>query len=358
MSILDRYIVKEFVRIFFLSLLGLIVVFLAIDFLDKIKNFIEHDAGSFDVVEYFLFKLPNVISFISPPALLIAILITFGIFSGNNEIVAMEGSGISVYRISMPLLAFSVLYTALLLYLNLTAIPAANEKAEFIKDVLIENKPKGAHFRQDRIWFRGNDHSIFNVQFIDKNNRIHGINVYRLDDKFSISGIVEAKELSYENNGWVLISGVSRIFHEDGGIEAVPFEALPINLNWRPDEISKIDIDPGNTTYSNLASYVERLESGGYNPGRYKVNLHEKISFPLVNFIMAMIGISFGLRNSRGIGIAKSIGVSMVIGFNYWIVHSIAISLGYGGVIPPILAAWAGNLMFLAIGGYLFLTLR
>ena len=358
MSILDRYIVKEFVKIFILSLLGLIVVYLAIDFLGNIKNFIEHDAGLFDALEYFLLKLPKVISLISPPALLIAIRITFGIFSGNNEIVAMEGSGISVYRISMPLLLFSMLYTSLLLYLNLTAIPTANGEAEFIKDVLIENKPKGAYFRQDRIWFRGNDHSIFNIQLIDKNNRIRGINVYRVDDKFSIYEIVEAKELSYEKNGWVLISGVSRRFHEDGGIETLPFETLPINLDWRPDEISKIDIDPDNTTYSSLSSYVERLESGGYSPGRYKVNLHEKISFPLVNFIMAMIGISFGLRNSRGIGIAKSIGVSMVIGFNYWIVHSIAISLGYGGVIPPILAAWAGNLIFLAIGGYLFLTMR
>lgn len=358
MSILDRYILKEYIKIFSLSLMGLSVVILAIDFLDKIRSFVEHDADLIDVLGYFLFKLPKIISLISPPALLIAILITFGIFSRNNEIVAMEGNGISAYRISMPLLFFSLFYASLLLYLNMNVVPTANEEAELIKDVLIENKPKGAYFRQDRIWFRGNDHSIFNIQLIDKDNRMQGINVYRLDDKFSISEIVEAKELSFEKEGWVLISGVRRRFNENGGIETLPFETFEVNLGWRPEELRKIDIDPDNTTFSNLASYVKRLESGGYSPGRYKIDLQEKISFPLVNFIMALIGIAYGLKSSRGIGIAKSIGVSMVIGFHYWIAHSVAMSLGYSGVIPPLMAAQAANMIFLAIGGYLFLTLR
>lgn len=358
MYILDRYILKEYIKVFILSLLGLIVVYLAIEFFDKIRSFIEHDATLVDVLEYFLFKLPKIIFFISPPALLISILITFGIFSRNNEIVAMEGGGISVYRISIPTLIFSLFFSLLLLYLNMAIIPRANEEAGFIKDVLIEKRLKGAYFKQDKIWFRGNDHSIFNIQLIDKDNRIRGIDVYRLDDKFFLSEILEAAELSYENNGWVLISGISRRFHEDGGVEVIPFETLTINLDWQPNELRKIDIDPENTTYSDLTSYVRRLESGGYNPDRYKVNLHEKISFPFVNFIMGLIGIAFGLRNNRGIGIAKSIGISMVIGFHYWIIYSIAVSLGYGGIIPPILAAWMGNLIFFAVGGYLFLTLR
>lgn len=358
MSILDRYILKEYMKIFLLSLLGLIAVYLAVEFFDRIRGFIEHDASLINMLEYFLFRLPKIIFFISPPALLISILITLGILSRNNEIVAMEGSGISIDRISIPLLLFSMLFSFLNLYLNITAIPRANEEARFIKDAHIEKKPKGAYFKQDKIWFRGNDHSIYNIQLIDKDRRIRGIDVYRLDDKFFLSEIVEAKELSFEADGWILISGIRRRFQEDGGIETIPFDTLAINLGWRPEELRKIDVDPEDTTYSDLASYVKRLESGGYNSSRYKVNLHGKISFPFVNFIMAMIGIAFGLRNNRGIGIAKSIGISMVIGFLYWIVHSIAISLGYGGVIPPILAAWAGNIIFLIIGGYLFLNLR
>ncbi|MEK7871044.1 MAG: LPS export ABC transporter permease LptG [Nitrospirota bacterium] len=358
MSILDRYILKEFIKIFVISLLGLLVVYLAIDFLGKIRSFMEHDAKLIVMLEYFLLKLPKVIFLISPPALLIAILITFGILSRNNEIVAMEGSGISIYRISAPLLLFSLFYSFLLLYLNVNAVPAANEEAEFVKDALIEKKPKGAQFRQDRIWFRGNDHSIFNIQIIDKDSRIRGINVYRLDDRFSISEIVEATELRYEKEEWVLISGVRRRFHPDGEIETLPFETLPVNLDWRPEELRKIEIEPDNTTYTELASYVKRLETGGYSTGRYKVDLYEKLSFPFVNFIMALIGIAFGLRNSRGIGISKSIGVSMVIGFFYWIAHSIAMSLGYGGIIPPVLAAWTGILIFFTIGGCLFITTR
>lgn len=358
MYILDKYILREYIKIFLLSFLGLIVVYLAVEFFDKVRSFIEHDASLINTLEYFLFKLPKIIFFISPPTLLISILIALGILSRNNEIIAIEGSGISVYRISAPLLLSSLFFSSLLLYLNMAAIPMANEEAEFIKDVLIEKKPKGAYFKQDKIWLRGNDHSIFNIQIIDREGRMYGINIYRLDDRFSLSEIVEAAELSYEKDGWVLISGVRRRFHADGGVEILPFETLAVNLNWRPEELGKIDIEPDNTTYSDLASYVKRLESGGYNTDRYEVDLHAKISFPCVNFIMAMIGIAFGLKNNRGIGIAKSIGVSMVIGFHYWVVHSIAMSLGYGGVIPPVLAAWAGNIIFFTVGGYLFLNIR
>lgn len=358
MYILDRYILKEYVKIFLLSLSGLIVVYLAIEFFDRIGSFIEHDASLINMLEYFLFKLPKVIFFISPPAFLISILITLCILSRNNEIIAMEVAGISIHRISIPLLLFSMLFSFLLLYLNMTAIPNANKEAVFIKDALIEKKLKGAYFKQDKIWFRGNDHSIYNIQIIDKDNRIRGINVYRLDDKFCLSEIVEAKELSFEANGWTLISGIRQRFQGDGGIEILPFDTLAINLDWAPEDLIKIDIDHENTTYSDLASYVKRLKSDGYSSDRYEVNLHNKISFPFVNFIMAMIGIAFGLRNNRGIGIAKSIGISMVIGFHYWIVHSITVSLGYGGIIPPTLAAWAANIIFLTVGGYLFLTLR
>ena len=358
MPILDRYILREYIRIFFLSLCGLILVYLAIEFFEKIRSFVEHNASLINMLRYFLLKLPKIIFFISPPTLLISMLITFGILARNTEIVAMEGNGISVYRISTPLIIFSLVFSFLALYLNFTFIPVSNEKADNIKDVLTGGKPKGIYLKQDKIWFRGSDHSIFNIQLIDKDSSMHGVNIYRLDNKFSISEVIDAKELSYGKDGWVLSSGIRRRFLPDGAVEMLPFETLLINLNMKPDELRKIDLEPDNMTYSNLASYVQRLESGGYNPGRYKVSLYGKISFPFVNFIMALIGIAFGLRSNRAIGIAKSIGVSVVIGFFYWVVHSIGMSLGYASVVPPLLAAWMGNIIFLAIGGYLYLTMR
>lgn len=358
MSILNRYILKEYLKIFTLSFLGLIVVYLAIEFFGKIRGFIEHSASLTNMLGYFLFRLPRIIFFVSPPALLLSILITFGILCKNNEIIAIESSGISLYRISIPPLLFSFFFSFLLFYLNMKAIPMANEEAGFIREALIEKGSKGAFFKQDRIWFRGDDHSILNIQLIDQDRRIYGVNIYRLDDRFSISETIEARELSFEADRWVLISGIRRRFHEEGRIEVIPFESLGIDLDWRPEELRRVEIDPEDMSYSDLSGYIRRLESGGYSLDRYKVDLHEKISLPFVNFIMAMIGIRFGLRNNRGIGIAKGIGVAMVIGFHYWVVHSIAMSLGHGGAIPPILAAWTANLIFFAVGGYLFLNIR
>lgn len=360
MTLINRYISKEFLKIFFLSSFFLVFIYFLIDFLGKLRIFLKFKAEPTAVFEHFLYLLPKFIYDTTPIAILFSTLITFRMLAKNNEITALKSAGVSLYSLTLPVLGMASLIGMVLLYANTDVIPIGIKHAEFIRSVLIEKNSPTSYFRQNKIWFRAENHVLFNVQMIDPDkHRFLGIGIYKLSDTFSLNEEIDAKELSYENSNWYLLNGVQRIFSGEGRLETVKFEKMRFDLDKTPEDFKQIGIDEDRLRYSELRDYVRKLSSEGYLTTRYLADLYGRMAFPVVNLIMAIIAIPFALNNDgRSGGISKGIGVCMGIGFSYWFIYAMSISLGHGGMLPPFLSAWLANLLFMAIGGYLFLTIR
>ena len=106
MKLLDKYILKEFLRFFIITFFSFILLFIIVDFFEKIRMFLSNNASVSQIASYFIFSIPMIISYILPPAVLLATLITFGSFSKSNEITAMKANGVSIYRICLPIINF------------------------------------------------------------------------------------------------------------------------------------------------------------------------------------------------------------------------------------------------------------
>jgi len=284
------------------------------------------------------------------------------ILSRNNEITAMRGSGVSLYWIAVPFLAVAQVVSLLMLWANDALIPGANQQAENLREIRIERRSPQAVFQGNGIWVRLGDQTLMKGDLADEASpRLYGVSLYRLDADFSLREFLFAKELLHEGGRWVLVSGVSRTLADERAVQSLPFDRLPVMLHQKPEDFRRtIRVNSDSLSLRDLTAYVERLRQDGYNPARYATELFGRTAFPFVCLIMALIGLSLSLMDTgtRGTGLVKGIGYSLLIGFLYWATHSVALALGRSDVLPPLLAGWTANTLFLPFAGYLFLRAR
>ncbi|MDE3223792.1 MAG: LPS export ABC transporter permease LptG [Nitrospirota bacterium] len=362
MTILFRYMVSEYTKVFAMCFAGLMTVYLVVDFFEKVRKFIRYDAELGAILWYFLCRAPAIAFQIAPLGVLMATLLALGVLSRSHEITAMRSCGISLSRIAAPFVAVSFLLSLALLTLSALIMPFATAKAEYIKTALIEKKSGLATFKADRPWIQAGNRTLLNVEMVEPDgNTLRGVRLYRLAPDFRLTEMIEAKSVRYGEQGWVLIGGVHRTLLPDGRLTAEPFATEPIEISQTPEDFSTwAKVESEEMTLPALSDYVDRLRRDGYSFARMLTDYHGRIAFPFVCLIMAIVGIALSLRQSgmRGSGMAVGIGQALVIGFLYWTTHSVSIALGRSGVMAPIIAGWMANLLFLSFGGYLLLKVR
>lgn len=362
MTLLMSYLLREHLRVFTTCLGGLAAVYLIVDFVEKVRKFVTYQADLRHILWYFALKSPGILFQITPLAVLMSTLLTLTILSRHNEITAMRSSGISLYWVAVPFLAVAQVLSLLMLWASDAVIPGATQQAEALREIKIEKRSPRAVFQGNEIWVRLSDQTLMKGDLPDDTApRIYGISLYRLAEDFSISELITARELLYENDGWVLVSGVRRTFQADQAVRARPFDRLGIQLHQKPEDFRRaVRIDSDALSLRELAAYVERLSQDGYNPARYATDLFGRTAFPFVCLIMALIGLTMSLMEtgSRGTGMVRGVGYSLLVGFLYWAAHSVSLALGRSDVVPPLLAGWTANILFLCLAGYLFLRVR
>ncbi len=359
MSLTTRYILKEYFKIFFVTLGALILVYLSIEFVEKIRKFHAHHPPIILVLQYFANRLPKFIFDLTPLALLISTLITFGGLSKNNEITAFKSSGITILTLARPLLVFAFVVSVLFYFLNGSLIPSSYERSKIIRAEKIEGRKRFGNFAQNRIWLRLDNRTIFNIQVVNPDKKtMQGVHIYFLGEDYTLPEEIEAEGLAYEDGGWILSTGVHRKFQADGSIQVNIFDRETIDLNKEPEDFQQIVVKSSEMTASKLRSYINQLTADGFDATRYQVDLRAKEAFPFVNFMMILLGIPFALKDNRSAGLARGISISLGVAFFYWLVFSITVSLGHIGALPPWLAAWSANILLLTIGSYLFLNIR
>ncbi len=358
MKIFHRYILSEFLKLLALTMILFLTIFLLVEFVDKIDSIMSKKVRAEEAFVYLLYKIPALVNLITPIAVLMATTLTLGILSRHSEITAIKAGGTSIIKVTTPLLLCSVLISFCVILINEAVAPVTNERALAIENRW-QNKGPSANMGSEGVWLKNNS-GIYNIKKIDiDNNTIEGITFYSIKDPFkSFKADTRITALSAVWAGGSWRAGVARLnrFTEGGGIE----ESVEIGYNFTelspPGELDISGTDRGQEDmgYLELKKNIAELKEEGYNTDKFTVDLYGRFSFPLVNIIMVLIGIPFALRPGRHGGIADGIAVSVVIAFSFWIVFAIARSLGQSGVLPPIIAAGFPDLLFVAIGVYLF----
>ncbi len=345
MSILDRYILKEFTKSFVLMMASFISVFIIVDFFGRIRMFLSNGAAAYQVLSYFFYSLPQVISQIVPVSILLGSLITFSMLSKNLEIIAMKANGVSLFRTAVPVVIFAVIASIISFFFNELIVPYSNQQANYIKIVEVQKQKSVWSFKQNQIWYKSRG-AIYNFSFYDyEKQTINGITINYFDHDFNLIKRLDAREAKWTDQGW-FFSDIMLTSFRDGfpSIQKIGSQIIP--LDEKPADFVTVQREAEEMGYLELRKYVQKLQSEGYDVSRYITDLEGKLAFSFVNLILVVIGVAFSLRTERSGGIARSLGAGTIIGFSYWIIFAFGLSLGRSGTLPPFLAAWTANIIF------------
>ncbi len=356
---LHRYVTREFLKIFGLSLSSLIVIYVVVLFFQKMNLFSQYHAPFHLIFVYFLYKIPEVIfQYTLPYAILFATLLTLSTFSRNSEITAMKAGGVSLYRITFPLLLIALIVSIFSFLGNEYLVPVTYQKTRYLLDVQVRKEKPASFFKNYKIWYRS-DHRILNIQLLDPHNKaLNGFTLYELDDHFQCIKRVDAREVKWVEGQWWFYKGTVRDFQADGSTRMTPFEKMEFNLGESWDSLQRIGRKSEEMSYGELWTYIQKIQTSGYDATRYLVDLYSKLSTPFLSFIMVLIGIPFALKTSRSGGVALSLGSSVMIGFVYGVIFYVFVSFGKSGVLSPFLACWIPTVLFGLAGIFTLMSVR
>jgi len=357
MKILPKYISREFIKLFILCEVILLSMFLVIDFVQKLDNFLEANVLKGKILAYFLYKIPYIIVQMWPIAVLIAVIILFCVLKKNNEIMAMKACGIDILELSRHIVMASLFLSIVSFLLSDKVVPYSSSKCNEIWDMEVEKQDPTRFYGSDQIWYKTSSAIYWIRHFDSAGNIMQNPIFYFFDKDFRLVKKIEAKRGIWENGLWKIEEGIIQKIQGDGNYEVSKFDDLFLEIAETPDSFKRRGIEPEDMSYQQLKRYAETVGAEGYDNTEYLVDLNLKLSFPLISLILALLGVpvALGLKTG-GTSLAVSAGIGLC--FLYYVVMGLSRSLGLSGILPPLLSAWTANLLFIFLGAYLIMTLE
>jgi LPS export ABC transporter permease LptF/LPS export ABC transporter permease LptG len=354
--LMDLYIFRRFLFYFALLMGVFVFLFEAFTFFELLDDIAKHGIPFLVVMNYFRYLTPYLVYNLAPLAALMAVLVTLGAMSKSNEIVAIKASGISLYRLAVPLFFGGLALAAAMVFMDDVYLPYANQHQDALRNQ-IKGRPAQTYGQPQR-WIFGENSKIYNYDVFDPaQNLFGGLSVIELDtSSFLVKRRIFATRArwSVTQNAWVLESGWVRDFSQ-GAItkyERFTVAAFP-ELIEPPTYFHREVRQAFQMSWRELRSYIAGLQRAGFDVAALKVQWHVKLAFPLIAPVSMLLAIPFAfLVGTRGALGGVALGVA--IGIAYWMASRLLEAMGGVGQLPPLLAGWSPDIIFFFLGMYFF----
>lgn len=360
MKILRNYLLKEFFKVLFISIISLSFFYIIVDFISNMETFTKHSPDFSYIILYFLLKSPEIIYRILPLSILLSTMLVIISFNKNNEIIAIKSSGISMLKFTFPLivtaLGLSIFSFALS---NFIAVKTNIERRVVMQKYINKNNNYSAQsiykFKTRNIAIHYQKYIITAKTLNISKKQLTGLSIYKFNNKFKLTKRYNA-ENGYFSKGIlklnnVIINNFNQKQHYSSFAKNLKITSLPINLNI--NFFKSYDLKLEFLTIFNLFKMFNVAKKSGSNLSLIETFIYSKFAFPLINLVLVLIGISIGIIVGKKSGTSAAIGISIILAFGYWIINSIAISLGVSSQLNPVLAAFTADIAFLFIAIYL-----
>ncbi len=356
--ILDDMILRDFATYLAMILATFLILALVFTFFELLTDIVRNKISFIVLAEYLLNLSPSLIYTMAPMSVLLAVLITFGLMEKSSELTAMKATGFSIYRATLPIIIISGIFAAGLFIFDQVYIPHTNKRQEILRNQ-IKGKPPQTYLQADRKWIFGESNQIYYYQVFDPDvDRFGGITVFEFDPAtFQLTRRIHADGAHWEprlkkwvfENGWVRsLSGAS--IQEFRTFDVATFNELGEDPSYFKKEVRQSQ----EMNYDQLRTYIEDLQHSGFDTVRLKVQLQKKLAFPLITLVMSVLAIPFAASGRRG-GASAEVAVAVGIAVVYWVTAGLFEAMGNANQLPAMLAAWAPDLIFAFVGGYLLL---
>lgn len=358
MRILWRYYLREFLKLFAVTGLGLGLTFSLMELINRINDFIPNRPSAGDLLLYALLNLPQFLLYLMPMAALTSGLFVFGQAGRRKETTAVKASGGSIKTLLMPFVFSGLILSVVCFLIGEFLVPDFAVRARTLRDAL-SKRDNVLAFKEGTVWLKAKDAVVKVDLFLPEKGVIKGISILKMEDS-RLSERIEAESAewkpSWEASGarrsgiWYL-KGVTDYKIKTGEIAKYP--ELQSDLLDSPDIFREDMQKPEEMNVRELFAYTKRLKNAGFRNTKLIVDIHSRISYPLINLIMLVLGISLAVKGGMGSGLITA-AIGIFISLLYWVGHTASLSMGYTGILPAFIAAWSMPVLFGGLAAYLF----
>lgn len=346
MDTLDRFLMKEFFVYFIIIIFGMSLLFLGIDFLSNVWG-MKFSIGK--VLELYFYKIPGAIQQFVPVACLMGTLLVLSTMSRQNEILALYSSGIGTLRIvSIFITVVSLISTVSFLMFDHIG-PVFAKRHYLVSMGLNPSEEHLLSINRTRNWYR-NEKVIYNVgRFQSGTTELDDIHVFLLNQKFEMVQKINAKRAKFDGTDWILEEGHLVTYSEDGTYPiATPFKEKRGIIPEKPSDFKSFRLLDETMRLKDLRNYISKNRSYGFDTTAQSVTYHERVALIFTPLIFVLLAIPFGIKPLRTHPLAKSVAFCFISVFLYLLFFRLILSVGKGGHIPPVVAGWAPNIVFLS----------
>lgn len=355
MRILDRYIIKKFLVILFFTTLAFMVIFIVVDLIEHLDKFLGSGATADRLILYYVYYIPYIIILTLPVNMLLSSLFSLGSMAQYNELMACLSSGISLYRLVIPILLVALVISALSGVAGETIVPESNRKRLDIYRYDIRNEPRQKGGTERQISLQDYDNRQMSILYYDaRQKRANKVNIVwkegnQIRERWDARYMVWRDSLNF----WVLHEITRRTFENDSEMVTKLDSFRYEDTRILPEDLVDLQLKPEEMNYRELKSFVEKMENLGADARKWVVDLNMKISYPFASFIIVLFGAPLASRKRRS-GPALGFALALLISFVYFLFLRSGQVLGHNGTLDPWLGAWIGNIVF-GIGGVLLM---
>ncbi|MDH3998885.1 MAG: LPS export ABC transporter permease LptG [Desulfuromonadales bacterium] len=360
MQTVDRYILSIFGKNLAIVLLALLSLYGLIEFIEKVDDFIEYQASFSYYLLYPLYHLPTMFANSLPMAVLLATFATIGGLSRTGQLTAMLGGGLSFNRVSKPLFWGGAMLTGVIFLTNLWLTPWSTREAEYLLRSEIKGKAVQTE-SSENIFFRDGNRIISIAHAFPERGQLLDLTIVEFDEEFRPVKRTWAEMVVHRGDGvWQMANVTTWTFSpETKSLTAhEKIEQTQVRLGRKPQEMLQLWNDPEEMSFNDLLVIAEKHSREGHDPRPYQMEAHLRIAKAAIPLIMVLIGIPFALQRGRNASFSRGVIISLGIFLVYFLLYALFSAFGAAAVLPPVVAAWAANLLMLLFGGWLFLRVQ
>lgn len=359
--ILDDYVLRDFGVNLALVLATFLMLLLVFTLFELLGDVLRNQVSPVVVGEYLLNVSPYFLYNMAPLAVLLAVLITLGVMQRSNEITAIKATGISIYRIIIPVMVACAVVAGCLFFADQFYLPHANQRQDALRNQ-IKGKPAQTYLNPDRKWIFGEHSNIYYYQLFDsERNQFGRLSQFQFDPvTFELTQRIYGDRAHWEEtlHRWVCTQGWERDFRGPAIENYRTFDVAAFaGISEPPTYFKKEVKQSSEMNYEELRRYIRDLQQSGFDVVRLRVQLEKKFAFPTIALVMAVLAIPFALQAGRRgtvTGVATAVGIAIM----YWTVSGLFEAMGNISQLPPFLAAWSPDLIFALLGGYMILKVQ
>ena len=365
MRILDRYILKSIISIFSCCIFVFLFLYVVIDLLSNLDEILKHKTTLVILVRYYLSYLPIMFVQVSPFACLLSSVYTFARLNHNNEIIAMRASGLSIFEIVSKPLIFGLLISLIVFWVSDRFVPASLTENQKIKMQIEEGLPKDKLKKIDTItnlsMYGLRNRLFFINKFSPSTKTMEGITILEQDENQNLTKKIIASKGIYREGVWRFFQTITYNFDHNGQVidEPAYLEEEIMNIPETPENFASLRQKPELMSIHQIEDYIWRLSKSGATTviRNLKVDFYQRFTSPFTSIIIILLGIPFSLMIRKRATGMSALGVSIIVGFMYYVLDAVCLAIGKAGLLMPSLAASLSHIIILTTSLYLIAKL-